>query len=135
MPLHRSVNGFRVFKHYVKARQPKNIHQKAWLHEGQNGRSAPSAHSSQSCVLSHTLETWRPAIASSWPAHFLMMTSKFRRQKKPNDALPSLNAAIDALDLARDNASLKPAKDAFHSTSSLLATTRVRFLLFMFFSG
>ena len=28
------------------------------------------------------------------------MTSKFRRQKKPNDALPSLNAAIDAVDLA-----------------------------------
>ena len=62
------------------------------------------------------------------------MTSKFRRQRNPNDALPSLNAAIDALDLARDNASLKPAKDAFHSTRVLLAMTRVCFLLFLIFS-
>ena len=55
------------------------------------------------------------------------MKTKFRRPKEPNDALPSLNAVIDTLDLARDNTSLKPAKDAFHSASALLTTTRVRF--------
>ena len=62
------------------------------------------------------------------------MISKLRRPKKPDDALPSLNAAIDALDLARENTSLKPAKDEFRSTSVLLATTRVCFCLFLTFS-
>ena len=54
------------------------------------------------------------------------MKTKFRRPKKPDNALPSLNAAIEALDLARDKTSLKPARDAFYSASALLATIRVR---------
>ena len=56
------------------------------------------------------------------------MKNKFRPTKKPNEALPSLNTAINALDLARDNATLKPVRDAFRSTSTLLVTTRVSFL-------
>ena len=56
------------------------------------------------------------------------MKTKFRQEKKPDDALRSLNTAIDALDLARDNATLKPARDSFHSASALLTTIRVCFL-------
>ena len=62
--------------------------------------------------------------------HLLTMKTKFRQGKKPDDALRSLNAAIDTLDLARDNATLKSAKDSFHSTSALLTTIRVCFLTF-----
>ena len=53
------------------------------------------------------------------------MKAKFRRPKKPEDALHSLNIAIEALDLARDNTTLKPARNAIYSTSALLATIRV----------
>ena len=55
------------------------------------------------------------------------MESTSRLPKRPNDALPSLNEAINALDQARDKASLKLARDAFYSASGLLATIRVRF--------
>ena len=55
------------------------------------------------------------------------METTFQRPKRPNDALPSLNEAINALDRARDKASLKPARDAFYSASCLLVTIRVRF--------
>ena len=58
------------------------------------------------------------------------MKTKFRQAKKPDDALRSLNTAIDALDLARDNATLKQAKDSFSSTSALLTAIRVCFLPF-----
>ena len=43
-------------------------------------------------------------------------------------ALPSLNAAIDALNLAKEASSVTPAKTVFASTSVLLATIRVGFL-------
>ena len=56
------------------------------------------------------------------------MEAKFKRPNGRDGALFSLNAAIDALDLARDAASVKPAKDVFGSTSTLLARIRVRFL-------
>lgn len=46
-----------------------------------------------------------------------------------NGALISLNAAVITLDLARDKTNLEAAKDAFNSTSTLLATIRVHFLL------
>ena len=58
------------------------------------------------------------------------MKTKLQQGKKLDDALRSLNTAIDALDLARDNATLKQAKDSFHSTSVLLTTIRVCFLPF-----
>jgi hypothetical protein len=57
------------------------------------------------------------------------MDPKSQQRKRRDDALPSLNAAISALDqLAKDTANMKPAKDAFASASVLLATTRVGFL-------
>ena len=56
------------------------------------------------------------------------MKTKFRQGKKPDDALRSLNATIDALDLTRDNATLKPVKDSLRSASVLLTTIRVCFL-------
>lgn len=59
------------------------------------------------------------------------MKTKFLRQKKRDvdDALPSLNTAINALDLARDTTSVKQARDVFGSASALLTATRVGFLL------
>ena len=69
------------------------------------------------------------------PSHFTTTSSpldgenKFRRQKKPDDALLSLNAVINSLDPAGENAILKPARDAFYPPSVLLATTRVCFFL------
>ena len=80
-------------------------------------------------VFALKIEIWRPN-SSSWPPHLLMMKSKFQQAKKPDDALRSLNTAIDAMDLARDNATLKPATDSFHSASALLTTIRVCFLPF-----
>ena len=57
------------------------------------------------------------------------MKTTFRRPKKPDTALPSLNAAVDALDLARDKATLKITRDAFSSASALIAAIRVCFFL------
>ena len=56
------------------------------------------------------------------------METKSQRLKGSDGALPSLNAAINTLGLARDMTSVKPAKDAFRSASLLLTTIRVRFL-------
>lgn len=54
------------------------------------------------------------------------MEVKSQRLKGRDDALSgSLNQAIDALDLARDEMSMKPAKDLFCSASNLLTTIRV----------
>ena len=56
------------------------------------------------------------------------MKTNFRRQKKSGDGLLSLNAAINALDLARDTTSSKQAREAFRSAGALLTTTRVSLL-------
>lgn len=45
------------------------------------------------------------------------------------DVLLKLNAAINALDLARDLTIAKQAKDAYDTASTLLTTIRVGFLL------
>ena len=70
----------------------------------------------------------RRRTAFSRPPCLSTMKTKFRRPKKHDNGLPSLNAAINALDLARDTTSLKQAKQAFCSASALLTTTRVGFL-------
>ena len=57
------------------------------------------------------------------------METKSRRQKRRDDSLPSLNAAIDALNLARETTNVKPAKDWFYAADTLLTTIRVSFLL------
>ena len=51
--------------------------------------------------------------------------SQRRKHLKRDHALHSLNAAIDALHLAKDTTNVRQARDVFASTSSLLATTRV----------
>ena len=53
------------------------------------------------------------------------METKPQPLKRPDTVLPSLNAAIDTLDLARDTTSVKPAEDAFRSASHLLTVIRV----------
>ena len=55
------------------------------------------------------------------------METESRRPKRRNDALPSLNAAINALDLARDTTNVDRVREAFGSASALLAATRVCF--------
>ena len=55
------------------------------------------------------------------------MEAKSQRRKRRDDALRSLNAAIDALDLAKDTTNVREARDVFASARSLLATTRVCF--------
>lgn len=57
------------------------------------------------------------------------MKTKPQRPKGPGDTLSSLSTAIYTLDLARDTASVGPAKEVFGSASILLATLRVRSLL------
>ena len=56
------------------------------------------------------------------------MTDKSQRPKGQDGALSSLNAAIDALNLAKEASSITPAKAAFGSASVLLTTIRVDFL-------
>ena len=53
------------------------------------------------------------------------MEAKSQRQKRRDDALPLLNEAIDALNLARETTSTKTAKEVFTAASALLITTRV----------
>ena len=54
------------------------------------------------------------------------METKSQRLKRRNDALPSLDAAIGALDLARRTANAVPIEDLFRSASVLLNTIKVR---------
>jgi len=53
------------------------------------------------------------------------MEAESQQPKKQEDAIPALNAAIEALDLAEKNSSITPAKTVFATVSSLLATIRV----------
>ena len=57
----------------------------------------------------------------------LMMETKPEPLKGSDVALFSLTAAIATLDLAKDTTGVKPAKDVFRSTSTLLAEIRVLF--------
>ena len=52
------------------------------------------------------------------------------RQRRRGNALPLLNAAIEAMNLAKEVSSVTPAKAVFGSVSAILAMIRVRFLLF-----
>lgn len=57
------------------------------------------------------------------------MASRSQRQKARDD-LPTLEAAIKDLNLAKDTYNLPPAQDAFGSVSDLLSMIGVRSLLF-----
>ena len=58
------------------------------------------------------------------------MDTKSRQRKRGDGVLSSLNAAIEALNLAKEISSIAPAKAAFGSVSVVLTMIRVSFLLF-----
>jgi len=57
------------------------------------------------------------------------MTDSSQRQKGRENALSSLNVAIDGLNLAKELSSITPATAVFGSVSILLTMIRVSFLL------
>ena len=58
-----------------------------------------------------------------------MEASKSRQPHGRDDALSSLDAAINASDRSRNETSMKPVKDAFDSTRTLLDTIKVGSIL------
>ena len=58
------------------------------------------------------------------------MDTKSQRPKDRDGALSSLNAAIEALNLAKEISSIAPAKAVLGSVSVVLTMIRVRFPLF-----
>ena len=58
------------------------------------------------------------------------MATKFQRPKGREGALSLLNAAIDAVNLAKEASSITPAKAAFGAAGVLLTMIKVRFLPF-----
>jgi len=57
------------------------------------------------------------------------MDTKSQRPKRPDTTLSLLNAAIDAMNIAKDVLGMTPAKAAFGSVSVILTMIRVGFLL------
>jgi len=57
------------------------------------------------------------------------MTTKSQQPKGLDGALSSLNGAIEAIDLAKENSRITQAKAAFRSVVIFLAIIRVSFLL------
>ena len=57
------------------------------------------------------------------------MNAKSQRPKRRDGAISPLNAAIEALNLAKEISSATPAKAVFGSVSAILTMIRVRFLL------
>ena len=55
------------------------------------------------------------------------MVTKPQRTKRQDNALPLLNAAVEAMNLAKEISSMTPAKAVFGSVSILLTMIRVRF--------
>ena len=58
------------------------------------------------------------------------MDANPQRQKRRDDALSSLNVAIEAVNLAKEVSSITPAKAVFGSVGILLTMVRVRFFPF-----
>ena len=57
------------------------------------------------------------------------MDASSRRQKRQDNTLSLLNAAIEAMSLAKELSSVTPAKAVFGTVGVLLAMIRVCFLL------
>ena len=57
------------------------------------------------------------------------MDTNFRQQKRQDDTLSLLDAAIEAMNLAKEVSSVTPAKAVFGSVGALLTMIRVRLLL------
>ena len=64
----------------------------------------------------------------SQPRRALTMTPKIQRLKMQDGPPSTLNAAIDVVNLAKDNSDVAPAQAAFGSVGTLLTTIRVRCL-------
>ena len=62
------------------------------------------------------------------------MDTDSRRQERKDDALCSLDLAIEAMNLAKEISSITPAKAVFGTASVLLKTIKVRSPLPMFYS-
>ena len=58
------------------------------------------------------------------------MKAKSQRPKEHEGAISALNTAIEAVNLAKEIASITPAKAVFGSASVVLAMIRASFLLF-----
>ena len=58
------------------------------------------------------------------------MDTDSKQQKRRDNTLSLLNAAIEAMNLAKEVSSATPAKAVFGSVSALLTMIRVRFLPF-----
>ena len=59
-----------------------------------------------------------------------MDATSSKRQKRQDNALSLLNAAIEAMNLAKEVSSATPAKAIFGSVGILLTMIMVRFILF-----
>ena len=59
-----------------------------------------------------------------------MDATSSKRQKRQDNALSLLNAAIEAMNLAKEASSATPAKAIFGSVGILLTMIMVRFILF-----
>ena len=59
-----------------------------------------------------------------------MDVTSSKRQKRQDNALSLLNAAIEAMNLAKEVSSATPAKAIFGSVGILLTMIMVRFILF-----
>ena len=57
----------------------------------------------------------------------MTMSTKSQRPKRPDAILSSLNAAIDAMNIAKDVLGMTPAKAAFGTVSVILTMIRVGF--------
>jgi len=57
------------------------------------------------------------------------MDTKSQQPKRPDTTLSLLNAAIDAMNIAKDVLGMTPAKAAFGSVGVILTMIRVGFLL------
>ena len=72
----------------------------------------------------------RHTVFSQLPRPSTMDTESSKREKRRDDALSLLNAAVEAMNLAKEISSATPAKAVFGSVSVLLTMIMVRFLLF-----
>ena len=59
------------------------------------------------------------------------MDAKSRQPKGCDNTVSVLNAAIEALNLAKELSSITPAKAVFGTVSVILTTIKVSFLLFL----
>ena len=82
------------------------------------------------CIRASTLLTATPQHRLSQLPRPSTMDADPRRQKRRDNVISTLNAAIEAMNLAKEFSSVTPAKPVFGSVSVLLTMIRVRVLPF-----